>query len=343
MLQQNLDQKYMSLALAEAKKGLGFTNPNPMVGAVIVKNNQILATGYHKTFGENHAEIDAILKLNPAQLKDATMYVTLEPCCHHGKTPPCTDTIIKSGIKEVVIASLDEDHRVKNKSVKILEKAGIKIRTGILEKEAQALNYIYFFNKKNKRPYIILKTALTLDGKIATHTGLSKWISNEKCRTIAHQLRAQVSAIVVGRHTWEKDQPRLNCRLPGFEKKPIKKIIFSNLPLYRIERGRKHEVPEGVSVSSPSDFLAYCQTHQIDSVLVEGGGQVYTWFLENNLVDHIYLFYKPSFLGTDGIPAFTKTGIDTIPQLNEFKVVQTQIIENNILVELASSLPLKQK
>ena len=336
MHQQNLDKKYMTLALTEAKKGLGFTNPNPMVGAVIVKNNQILATGYHKVFGEDHAEIDAIQKLNPDQLRDATIYVTLEPCCHHAKTPPCTDTIIKSGIKEVVIASLDEDPRVKNKSVKILKKAGIKVRTGILEKEAKELNYIYFFNKKNNRPYIILKAALTLDGKIATHTGHSKWISNEKCRAIVQQLRSQVSAIVVGRHTWEKDQPRLNCRLPGFEKKQIKKIILSsNVEGINLNLCRE---AAGVSVSSHSDFLAYCQTHQIDSVLVEGGGQVYTWFLENNLVDHIYLFYKPSFLGTDGIPAFTKTGIDTIPQLNEFKVVQTQIIENNILVELAPSL-----
>ncbi|MBT3261663.1 riboflavin biosynthesis protein RibD, partial [bacterium] len=113
MHQQNLDKKYMGLALIEAKKGLGFTNPNPMVGAVIVKNNQILATGYHKVFGEDHAEIDAIQKLKSAQLRDATIYVTLEPCCHHAKTPPCTDTIIKSGIKEVVVASLDEDPRVK--------------------------------------------------------------------------------------------------------------------------------------------------------------------------------------------------------------------------------------
>jgi diaminohydroxyphosphoribosylaminopyrimidine deaminase / 5-amino-6-(5-phosphoribosylamino)uracil reductase len=336
MHQQNLDKKYMTLALTEAKKGLGFTNPNPMVGAVIVKNNQILATGYHKVFGEDHAEIDAIQKLNPDQLRDATIYVTLEPCCHHAKTPPCTDTIIKSGIKEVVIASLDEDPRVKNKSVKILKKAGIKVRTGILEKEAKELNYIYFFNKKNNRPYIILKAALTLDGKIATHTGHSKWISNEKCRAIVQQLRSQVSAIVVGRHTWEKDQPRLNCRLPGFEKKQIKKIILSsNVEGINLNLCRE---AAGVSVSSPSAFLSYCQTHQIDSVLVEGGGQVYTWFLENNLVDKMYLFYKPSFLGTDGIPVFTKTGIDTIPQLNEFKVVQTQIIENNILVELAPSL-----
>lgn len=336
MHQQNLDKKYMTLALTEAKKGLGFTNPNPMVGAVIVKNNQILATGYHKVFGEDHAEIDAIQKLNPDQLRDATIYVTLEPCCHHAKTPPCTDTIIKSGIKEVVVASLDEDPRVKNKSVKILKKAGIKVRTGILEKEAKELNYIYFFNKKNNRPYIILKAALTLDGKIATHTGHSKWISNEKCRTIVQQLRSQVRAIVVGRHTWEKDQPRLNCRLPGFEKKQIKKIILSsNVEGINLNLCRE---AAGVSVSSPSAFLSYCQTHQIDSVLVEGGGQVYTWFLENNLVDKMYLFYKPSFLGTDGIPVFTKTGIDTIPQLNEFKVVQTQIIENNILVELAPSL-----
>ena len=337
MRTQHLDEKYMNIALTEAKKGIGFTSPNPIVGTVIVKNNKILSTGYHKKIGGEHAEVNAINKLTNEQLKGSTLYVTLEPCSHHGKTPPCTDAIIKSGIKEVIIASNDIDERVNG--LKILHDAGIKIKTGILEEEALRINSLYFFYKKNKRPYIVLKAALTLDGKIAANSGDSKWISSENCRKIVHKLRLRLKAIAVGKNTLTIDKPRLNCRIKKYENKPVDKLIFSNENIDTSSLpdnpGKTYIINRKISRSRES-FIDFCNKNEIDSILIEGGGKVYTWFLENNLVDRIYLFYKPSFLGKDGVEVFTKTGTNFINELKDFKIIKTEIIDNNILIELSN-------
>jgi diaminohydroxyphosphoribosylaminopyrimidine deaminase / 5-amino-6-(5-phosphoribosylamino)uracil reductase len=333
------DSYYMNIALNEAKKGLGFTSPNPMVGAVIVKNGMILSTGYHKKIGDSHAEVDAINKLTKDQLKDSILYVTLEPCCHYGRTPPCTDIIINSGIKKVVIGSLDVDERVCGKSCNILHDAGIEIDSGILENEARELNSIFYYFKKNKKPYVVLKAALTLDGKIATYMNDSKWISSENCRFIVQMLRRRLKSIAIGKNTILNDKPELNCRIKGFEKKPIDRLIFSRFDKNILEHlknnfGKNYLIDENIS-NSKENFLEFCYRNEIDSILVEGGSHVYTWFLENDLVDRIYLFYKPAFLGKDGIPVFNGEKNNFIKDLKEFSVIKTEIIDNNILIEMA--------
>jgi len=219
---------YMDLALNEAKKGMGFTSPNPLVGAVIVKNNKILSAGYHEKDGLAHAEVNAIKKMGEKEIKDSDLYVNLEPCSHYGRTPPCTDLIIKSKIKRVFIANKDIDNRVNGKGIEILQKAGLTIKSGILEEKGKNLNSIYFFNKISNRPYIVMKAAVTLDGKIAAVNGDSKWISSDKSREIVHKLRLRLRSIAIGHNTAAKDNPQLNCRLEGFETKPVDKLVFTN-------------------------------------------------------------------------------------------------------------------
>ncbi len=337
------DQYYMSLALQEAKKGLGFTSPNPLVGAVIVKNDKILAKGFHKKYGTDHAEVDAIKKVSKVNLKNSTIYVNLEPCSHYGNTPPCVNAIIDARIKKVVISDTDPDTRVNTGGIRILKKAGIDVVAGILKNEARKLNSIYYFYKENKRPYIVLKSALTLDGKIASHSGDSKWISSENCRAITHALRLRLKSVAVGKNTVLADKTRLNCRLEGFEKKPVDKLIFTNRAIntdclapndgsvYYIDREQTR---------SKESFTNFCREKNIDSVLVEGGGRVYSWFLKNSLIDRVFLFYKPSFLGNDGIPVYLDRGIKQIRDLDEFNLVDVRIIDNNFMVEMSRGEPL---
>ena len=208
------DIEYMQRAIALAKKGAGFVNPNPMVGCVVVKDNEIITEGYHEYYGGLHAERNALTN-TAADCKDATLYVTLEPCCHHGKTPPCTDIIIEKGIKKVVVGLLDPNPLVAGKGISILQDAGIEVVTGVEEDKIKELNKVFLKYIKTKRPYVILKTAMTLDGKIASHTGDSKWITNEKSRQLVHKLRSEMMGIVAGIGTVKADNPMLNCRLEG--------------------------------------------------------------------------------------------------------------------------------
>ena len=208
------DIEYMQRTIALAKKGAGFVNPNPMVGCVVVKDNEIITEGYHEYYGGLHAERNALTN-TAADCKDATLYVTLEPCCHHGKTPPCTDIIIEKGIKKVVVGLLDPNPLVAGKGISILQDAGIEIVTGIEEDKIKELNKVFLKYIKTKRPYVILKTAMTLDGKIASHTGDSRWITNEKSRQLVHKLRSEMMGIVAGIGTVKADNPMLNCRLEG--------------------------------------------------------------------------------------------------------------------------------
>lgn len=339
------DEFYMDIALKEAKKGLGFTSPNPLVGALIVKEGKILSKGYHHKFGMAHAEIDAMSKLSTNDLEGSTMYVTLEPCCHYGKTPPCTEAIIKNKLKKVVIAIEDVDPRVKGKSIKILQNAGIEVEVGIRREAAYGINSIFFFYKRNNRPYIVLKAALTLDGKIATHNYNSKWISNEKSRQFVHHLRSKLKAIAIGKNTILNDKPRLNCRLDGFENKPIDKIVFSHsndeslFDSFARNEGKNFIINDNI-ISNKEEFYKFCDVNYIDSVLIEGGSKVYSWFIDNNLIDRFLLFFRPSFLGKDGIPLYTHEGINTIEELKKYNIVSTKQIDDNILIDLSKGEPL---
>ncbi|MBI2335133.1 bifunctional diaminohydroxyphosphoribosylaminopyrimidine deaminase/5-amino-6-(5-phosphoribosylamino)uracil reductase RibD, partial [Candidatus Daviesbacteria bacterium] len=267
----NQDLKFLKETLKLAKKGLGRVSPNPMVGAVIVKNGQIIGKGYHKKFGFPHAEIEALknCRENP---RGATMYVNLQPCSHFGKTPPCIDAIIKAGIKKVICCSLDPNPKIHGK-------AGIEISAGVLEKEARKLNEAFFTFHEKKRPFIAIKFAASLDGKLATRTGDSKWITNEKAREYARSLRARYQAVLVGKNTFLKDQPHLGVRIKG-KKDPLKIVL-------------------GLSINPKNiqDLLSILYKKEIISVLVEGGGKTLGSFIDAKVVDKVYAFHAPIIIG----------------------------------------------
>ncbi len=222
-----MHEKYMKKAFLLAKKGIGKTNPNPLVGAVIVKNDKIIGQGYHKYYGGKHAEINAIEQAGELT-KDSTLYINLEPCSHWGKTPPCVERIIKAKIKQVIIAMKDPNPKVNGQGIEILKKAGIKIQTGILENKAKELNEIFINFITKKKPFVILKTAMSLDGKIATCQNNSKWITGKKAREKVHKIRNQVSSLMIGVNTVIIDNPSLTTRLNNkFESDPIRIIVDS--------------------------------------------------------------------------------------------------------------------
>ncbi|MBO6058367.1 MAG: bifunctional diaminohydroxyphosphoribosylaminopyrimidine deaminase/5-amino-6-(5-phosphoribosylamino)uracil reductase RibD [Bacteroidales bacterium] len=222
------DIEFMRRAIELAKKGGGYVRPNPLVGCVVVKDDEIIAEGYHEKYGEFHAERNALTRCK-TETKGASLYVTLEPCCHYGKTPPCTEIIIEKGIKKVFVGILDPNLLVAGKGVKILQDAGIEVEVGLCENEIREMNKVFLKYITTKRPYVIMKTAMTLDGKIAAHTGDSKWVTNEESRKMVHELRSELAGVVVGIGTVLADDPMLTCRLEGEHHQPVRIVVDSNL------------------------------------------------------------------------------------------------------------------
>lgn len=218
----------MRRAIELAKKGGGYVHPNPLVGCVVVKDDEIIAEGYHEKYGEFHAERNALTRCK-TETKGASLYVTLEPCCHYGKTPPCTEIIIEKGIKKVFVGILDPNPLVAGKGVKILQDAGIEVEVGLCENEIREMNKVFLKYITIKRPYVIMKTAMTLDGKIAAHTGDSKWVTNEESRKMVHELRSELAGVVVGIGTVLADDPMLNVRLEGEHHQPGRIVVDTNL------------------------------------------------------------------------------------------------------------------
>lgn len=218
----------MRRAIELAKKGGGYVHPNPLVGCVVVKDDEIIAEGYHEKYGEFHAERNALTRCQ-SETKGASLYVTLEPCCHYGKTPPCTEIIIEKGIKKVFVGILDPNLLVAGKGVKILQDAGIEVEVGLCENEIREMNKVFLKYITTKRPYVIMKTAMTLDGKIAAYTGDSKWVTNEESRKKVHELRSELAGVVVGIGTVLADDPMLNVRLEGEHHQPVRIVVDSNL------------------------------------------------------------------------------------------------------------------
>jgi diaminohydroxyphosphoribosylaminopyrimidine deaminase/5-amino-6-(5-phosphoribosylamino)uracil reductase len=300
-----------------AKRAEGFTSPNPIVGAVFVKNNKVVSSGYHKKSGFPHAEIEAI-KGAKQSLADAQLYVNLEPCCHFGRTPPCVDEVIKTGIKRVVIAALDPNPRVRGKSVAKMKKSGIEVKVGVCAEEARCVNEVFFKNMENKRPFVVIKTAQSLDGKIAASKGVSKWITSARSRTFAKRLRDKYDAVLVGINTVVKDNPSLNgvrtvpykvvidpkLRMPLnsslIRKDPDKLVIFTSV------RKKNKKLPSVVKVFylkekkgqiSVKEVLANLYNLGIMSVYVEGGGETIGRFFDAKLVDKVYFFIAPKIIG----------------------------------------------
>lgn len=323
----------MQRAIDLAKQGKGWTNPNPLVGCVIVKNGEILAEGYHERLGGWHAERNAILN-SQADLSGATAYVTLEPCCHHGRTPPCSDLLIERGIKTVVVGSSDPNPLVAGKGISQLRQAGIEVIEGVLKAECDALNPIFFHYIQTKRPYVLLKYAMTADGKIATHSGDSKWITGEAARENVQRTRHEYSAIMVGVETVLADNPMLNSRMPN-AKQPVRVVCDSRLrtPLdcqlvqtaqtYRTviatlnTDSERHQAYQAFGVEilvtkakdkrvDLADLLQKLGEMGIDSLLIEGGSQLNFSVLEQGLVNRVHCYIAPKLIG--GATAKTPIG-----------------------------------
>lgn len=354
----------MQRALDLAKKGSGFTSPNPLVGAVIVKNNKIIGEGYHEYYGGPHAEINAFN--NAAEnVSGATMYVTLEPCSHFGKTPPCADAIIERGIRKVVIGLKDPNPVVSGKGIAILEAAGIEVEVGVLEKEGRILNEIFLKYITTNLPFVIMKTAMTLDGKIATRTNASRWITGKESREYVHELRNRVSGIMVGIGTVLADDPSLTTRLKNsVGRDPARIIVDSSarVPLDAkvlnlkseaktyiavTERASREKVSklqekgaEVITVQSKDErvdlkeLMKELGRRNIDSVLLEGGSELNYAALEAEIVDKVCSFISPKIIG--GCTAKTPVGGEGKALMEEainLEYVATHLFGEDIMIE----------
>ena len=336
------DKKYIRETLKLAVRGKGKVHPNPLVGSIIVKNGEVVGKGYHACFGKAHAEINA-LKDAGSQAKDATLYVNLEPCCHHGKTPPCTDAIIKAGIKRVVIGMVDPNPLVNMQGIETLRRAGIEVTYGVEKEACETLNRVFIKYIKQKLPYATLKIAQSLDGRIATKTGNSQWITSEPARKLAHQLRAENDAIIVGIGTVLADDPQLTVRLVK-GKNPVRIVIDSNLriPLQSklLNNGMTRNTiiatvaKDDASIERIKSTGAHVWTFppneqgrvplklvlqkiaqaRMSSVLIEGGAQIATSFLKERLIDRIVVATAPMIIGS---------GKEAIGDLDILKVEQS--------------------
>lgn len=339
LTQKQIDTEFMAQALQLAEKGLGVTSPNPHVGALLVKNGEIVGRGYHRRAGAQHAEI-AALKDAGDRAQGAEMYITLEPCCHHGRTGPCADAIVRAGIKRVCFATLDPNPQVNGRGARRLRAAGLAVTRGVLRKQSERLNDVYFSRRAGGRPFVILKTAQTLDGQIAAASGNSRWISGEESLTFAHKLRGEVDAVLVGSGTASQDDPELTVRRINATN-PYRIIVSTSgkvnprLKLFRNNRDRKtilataaKALPKEIrkrpgltvwevcaeknragkqTALSLSDLLDKALGFGINSLLVEGGSRLATSFLKAGLVDKHIIALAPMTLGA-GIPAIGDLG-----------------------------------
>lgn len=359
------DKDYMKLAIELAKKGEGKTSPNPVVGAVIVKNGVIIGTGYHEKYGQLHAERNAInnAKENKSiSLEGSTMYVTLEPCCHHGKTPPCTDAIIENKIKKVVIGSLDPNPKVRGKGINILKENGIEVEVGVLKEETDELNEIFFNYIENKNPFVLLKYAMTMDGKIATYTRKSKWISSEKSREDAHRLRNKYSAIMVGVGTVITDNPKLTSRIEN-STNPIRVICDSYLrcPIDREVITSAKEIRTIIATTNKNeedqknykelgceiieckvfdgnvdlqDLMKKLYLKGIDSVLIEGGSTLSSSCFKQKIVNKVRAYIAPKiFGGIDAKGPVGGIGVSEVSECTKLKNKKCELIDGDIVIE----------
>lgn len=322
-------EEYMRRALELARKGEGHTSPNPMVGCVVVKDGRIISEGYHEKYGEFHAERNALTRCTE-DTAGADLYVTLEPCCHQGKTPPCTDIIIEKKIARVFVGSMDSNPLVAGKGVQILRDHGIYVETGIMDAECRKLNEVFYHYIATKTPFVVMKYAMTLDGKIACATGDSKWVTGEIARTQVHRMRGRYRGIMVGIGTVLADDPMLNCRVEGGVD-PVRIICDSNLHIptesqivktasdietivacsqEALESERKQEKirrlkeagiqiigTEGAHGVNLVELMKKLGEQNIDSILLEGGGTLNASALEDGIVNKVYAYIAGKLIG----------------------------------------------
>ena len=353
------DEVWMRRALNLAERGRGHVEPNPLVGAVIVRNNESVGEGWHQRFGHAHAEVNALAQAGEGA-RGATLYVTLEPCCHHGKTPPCTEAVISAGIVRVVAAMTDPFPQVAGGGTAALTSAGIAVEVGVCEADARKLNAPYLKLLRTGRPYVHAKWAMTLDGKIATRSGDSRWISNESSRRIVHQLRGCMDGILVGVGTACADDPLLTARPPG-PRTPCRVVLDSQarLPLASqlvatarqtptlvvvAEKYRTHAEPlraAGCEILPlpPGDdgrtdilrLLDELGKRRWTNLLVEGGASVLGAFFDSDAVDAIHVFMAPKFIGSvDALAPIAGRGVDRIADARTWKLESVENLEGDV-------------
>lgn len=357
------DEYFIDETLRLAKKAMGWTNPNPMVGALIVKDGQIIAKAYHKRVGFPHAEIEALTAAKTS-VKGATLYVNLEPCTHYGRTPPCVDAIIQAGIKCVVCSILDPNPKVHGRGIAKLKQARITVSVGLREKESRALNEKFFTFHEKERPFVAIKFAASLDGKIATYTGDSKWITNEKARLFARKLRGEYQAILVGINTVMRDNPHLGVRSPG-KKEPVRIILDSNLQIpLNSQVLRDNNVLIATTAHASKDkkelltrrgipiitfeskniprkeLLLSLRSREIISILVEGGGKILGSFVGGKIIDKVYAFYAPILIGGEKAVTIQGRGINKIKNALFLNRITIKRFQNDFLVIGSPSYPL---
>lgn len=361
------EEQFMKRAIELAKQGVGWTAPNPLVGAVVVKNGRVIGEGYHRKYGELHAERNALAACteDPA---GATLYVTLEPCCHYGKTPPCTEIIIEKKIAKVVIGSRDPNPKVAGKGARILREHGINVVEEYMREACDALNPVFFHYITTKTPYVVLKFAMTLDGKIATRTGASKWITGEAARNHVHQLRGRYAGILAGIGTVLADDPMLNCRIDGAHQ-PLRIILDSHLRIpmgSRLVRSAKEypllivcnestrdreegtnriqkleeagakvwALPEKNGHPDLNVLMQRLGEEKIDSVLIEGGGTVNEAVLKAHIVHHVYAYIAPKiFGGEDAKTPVEGSGIRLPQECAKLRLAKIAVLLNDMLLE----------
>lgn len=361
------EEQFMKRAIELAKQGAGWTAPNPLVGAVVVKNGRVIGEGYHRKYGELHAERNALAACSedPA---GATLYVTLEPCCHYGKTPPCTEIIIEKKIAKVVIGSRDPNPKVAGKGARILREHGIEVVEDYMREACDALNPVFFHYITTKTPYVVLKFAMTLDGKIATRTGASKWITGEAARNHVHQLRGRYAGILAGIGTVLADDPMLNCRIDGAHQ-PLRIILDSHLRIpmgSRLVRSAKEypllivcnesirdreeganriqkleeagakvwTLPEKNGHPDLNVLMQRLGEEKIDSVLIEGGGAVNEAALKAHIVHHVYAYIAPKiFGGEDAKTPVEGSGIRLPQECAKLRLAKITVLLNDMLLE----------
>lgn len=358
-----MERKYMERAIELAKRGMGCTSPNPMVGAVIVKDGRIIGEGYHERCGKLHAERNALASLIESA-EGATMYVTLEPCCHYGKTPPCTEAIMEHKLGKVVVGSRDPNPLVAGKGAALLREAGIEVVEDYMRDECDEINSVFFHYITTKRPYVAMKYAMTMDGKIATRTGASKWITEDVARQHVQQLRHQYKGIMVGIETVLKDDPMLNCRMEGGID-PVRIICDSHLRIpmdSRIVQTAK-EIPTVVATLKNGEESLSKQKalldagvkviilpekdghidlsvlmdelggHSIDSILLEGGGTLNESALKEQIVHKAYVYVAPKiFGGTKAKTPVGGVGVQTPDNAYKFQLMECRKLGEDVLL-----------
>lgn len=358
------DHYYMQEALDLAAKAMGRTSPNPMVGAVVVRDGRVVGRGYHMRAGTPHAEIHALREAG-SDARGATLYVTLEPCCHHGRTGPCTEAVIEAGISRVVMAMTDPNPLVAGKGAQRLREAGVQVECGVLEQQARRLNEVFIKYITTRLPYVVMKTAMSLDGKIATAGGESKWITGPGAREFVHRLRDRYDAILVGVGTVLADDPSLTTRLArGEGKDPVRVILDSrartpcrakvitqvsgaptiivttpgapreNLRQLRDSGAEIVEIPAGAGGVDLVALLRELGRREITSLLVEGGAGVNGSFITQGLVDKVYWFVAPKIIGGAGAPGpVGGEGISSLPEAPAVEDISIKLYGQDICIE----------